>query len=88
MGYFGMTNLTNIIKQYGDLPMTPYEQYTEKISKDLPVISVYFYMDKDNNLYTYSNESESPWQNLIDSYNIVQYKILNGDCKNILTYKY
>jgi phosphoglycerol transferase MdoB-like AlkP superfamily enzyme len=88
LGYFGMTNLTNIIKQYGDLPMTPYEQYTEKISKDLPVISVYFYMDKDNNLYTYSNESESPWQNLIDSYNIVQYKILNGDCKNILTYKY
>lgn len=86
LGYFGMTNITNIIKRYGEIPMTPYEQYIEKVSKEIPIISLNFYMDKDNNLYTY--DDESPWQSLISSYNIVQYKILNGDCKNLLSYKY
>lgn len=85
LGYFGMPNLSNIIKEYANLPMTPYEQYISEVSKELPIIHSNFYMDKNNKIYTYSDES--PYDMLINQYDIVQYENLKGNCKSLLSYK-
>lgn len=62
-----------MVKQTSGLPLTPYEQFIRKFSEEIPVINANGFRDKNGKWYTY--EDESPYQELIRQYEIVQYSI-------------
>lgn len=52
--------------------MTNYNQFLLDMSTEIPVINANGYIDKDGNNYDL-NDSTSPYKNLIDAYEKIQY---------------
>jgi hypothetical protein len=51
--------------------LTKYNQYLLKLSETLPVINNAGYIDKDGNYYKWSDES--PYSEILDKYEKIQY---------------
>lgn len=76
-GYFGMSYLTNIIKETADLPLTPYEQYFRLISEEIPTIAANFYIDNESNPHLYGEGSKED-RELLDEFLSFQYRNIKG----------
>ncbi len=64
------------------IPLTSYQRYLLKLKETLPVISGGAYIDQQGNYYSYSDES--PYQDILNEYNILQYNHLT-DWKHRVT---
>lgn len=87
LGYFSMCYVSNIIKNYAGIPLTPYEQYLENLKETLPVLNRDVYADTQLNLYTYVEDSQ--YRSLVDDYLCVQYDNIAGkEDRKIYKYKF
>lgn len=64
--------LSSLLLKTAGLPMTNYNQFLLDMSTEIPVINANGYIDKDGNNYDL-NDSTSPYKNLIDAYEKIQY---------------
>ena len=61
-----------ILKQAGiELPL--YNQYLEKLSKEVPAMNVNGYMDTDGKWHNYNEDETDTIKTLLDDYEILQY---------------
>ncbi len=63
--------LSSLVLETAGVKLTKYNQYLLKLAETLPVINNAGYIDKDGNYYKWSDES--PYSNILDKYEKIQY---------------
>ena len=86
LGYFGMTNVSQIIKKYAGIPLTPYEEYLEKVFDKLPLVGVNYYIDNNGVMYDYYEHNEK-YEDILNDYFAIQYKNIKEGDSGIYHYK-
>ncbi len=67
-----LSYLSNEVMKVAGLPLAPYQQELEKIRQSLPVISMFGYMNSDNEWYE-MNQDDKKTTDIRNEYNIMQY---------------
>ena len=69
--------LSNEVMKVAGLPLAPYQQELEKVREQLPVISMFGYMNSDNEWFD-TNEEDKKTKDIKNEYNIMQYYRMFG----------
>ena len=72
--------LSNEVMKVAGLPLAPYQQELEKVRKQLPVISMFGFMNSDNEWFDI-NDKDKKTSDIKNEYNIVQYYRMFGSKK-------
>ena len=69
--------LSNEVMKVADLPLAPYQQELEKVREKLPVISMFGFMNFDNEWFDINAEDKKT-KDIKNEYNIMQYYRMFG----------
>ncbi len=69
--------LYSVLADRLDLPMTGYQKYLLDLSEEIPVLAAGGYWTKDGEFYTLDDE-ESPYFEMVNDYNILEYNYIFG----------
>ena len=69
--------LSNEVMKVAGLPLAPYQQELEKVREQLPVISMFGYMNSDNEWFD-TNEEDKKTKDIKNEYSIMQYYRMFG----------
>lgn len=74
LGDVSANYLSTLLLKTANLEMPPFQQYLYELYQNLPVINLNGYKDKNGKDYSY--EEESPYQQQLEDYRIVQYNLM------------
>lgn len=65
--------LENLMLKQAGIELPLYNQYIEKVSKEIPVMNVNGYMDNEGNWHSYGKEETDVVSKLLEDYEVLQY---------------
>lgn len=75
LGILSPNQLSPLLLETANLPLTAYNKYVNELRNTLPVIQSMGYQDKNSKVYTY--DEKTPYTDLINEYRMVQYNYLH-----------
>ena len=80
IGQISLNYLSNEVMKVAGLPLAPYQQELEKVREQLPVISMFGYMNSNEEWFNI-NDDDGKTKDIKNEYNIMQYYRMFGKKK-------
>ena len=81
----GINLVENLLLNQAGIELPLYNQYTEEVSKSIPVMNVNGYMDKKGGWHKYGSDETEEESELIDNYKILQYGYYSDSDKETMS---